>query len=681
MAEQKQQVDYKMLLAREYKRCCEDPAYFMRKYVYIQHPMRGRILFDLYPFQEKVLHLFRDSQNIITLKSRQLGISTLAAGYSLWLMIFHKDKNVLCLATTQATARNLVKKVIFAYEQLPKWMQVPYKSKNKLSMELRNGSKIEAKSSNSDAARSEAVSLLLVDEAAFIDNIEETFAAAQMTLATGGQAMLLSTPNGMGNFFHKTWVKAELGENSFTPVRLPWQVHPERDQSWRDKQDADLGPRLAAQECIAGESTVTIQYSDKDVLKECQVTIEELYWNCLSINYSCPQGIKAIDLKILTPDGFEYFDGIKQSVRDYYYRGTFTNGSILRASADHKIYTEAGPKEMQYLTLEDRVLTPDGYTTLVSLERVGEQIKLYDAVNAGQKHRFYACNLLISNCDCDFLTSGNGVFEPEDLKYYEDNFCKDPIERRGLDNNLWIWEYPDYSRSYMVSADVARGDGSDYSAFHVWDVEACAQVAEYKGQLTPRDFGATLCGIAAEYNNALLVVENANVGWSTIEEIMARGYPNLYYSTVGSGRNETAESYMRKMETGKTVPGFTTSPATRPLVISKLYDFIHQQAVILRSKRLIEEMRVFIWSKSGKAEAANGYHDDLVLSCGIGIYTRDTALRNKSLGVDATRAALGGFINLNQRSPQAETRPTFVQNPYQIQNPYGQNEDITWLLR
>lgn len=525
------QVDYKELLKQEYIKCVKDPAYFMKRYVYIQHPQRGRILFNLYPFQEKVLHLFRDNENIIVLKSRQLGISTLAAGYALWLLTFFKDKNVLCLATTQATARNLVKKVIFAYEQLPKWLQVPYKSKNKLSMELRNGSKIEAKSSNSDAARSEAVSLLLVDECAFIDNIEETFAAAQMTLATGGQAMLLSTPNGMGNFFHKTWVKAELGENSFTPVLLPWTVHPERDQSWRDKQDADLGPRLAAQEC-----------------------------------------------------------------------------------------------------------------------------------------------------DASFLTSGDGVFEPEDLKYYEDNFCKDPLERRGVDNNLWIWEYPDYNRTYMVSADVARGDGSDYSAFQVWDVEACAQVAEYKGQLTPRDFGATLCGIATEYNNALLVVENASVGWAAIEEIQARSYPNLYYSVVGSGKNETAESFMRKMETGKTVPGFTITVSNRPLLISKLYDFIHQKAIILRSKRLLEELRVFIWHSNGKAAAANGYHDDLTLSAAEGLFVRDTALRNKSMGIDATRAALGGFVNLNQRNPVAETRPAFIQNPYQIQNPYGQTEDITWVL-
>ena len=148
--------DIKKIIAQEYLKCAKDPAYFMRKYCFIQHPTRGRILFNLYPFQEKALHLFRDNQYIITLKSRQLGISTLASAYSLWLMIFHKDKNVLALATTQATARNLVTKTMFMYDQLPKWIKLPALEKNKLSLRLKNGSKITAKSSNADAARSEA---------------------------------------------------------------------------------------------------------------------------------------------------------------------------------------------------------------------------------------------------------------------------------------------------------------------------------------------------------------------------------------------------------------------------------------------------------------------------------------------------------------------------------------------
>ena len=171
----------KKIIAQEYIKCAKDPAYFMKKYCHIQHPTRGRILFNLYPFQDKILHLFRDNDYIITLKSRQLGISTLAAAYSLWLMLFHKDKNILALATTQATARNLVTKVIFMYDELPKWLKLPSVEKNKLSLRLKNGSKVQAKSSSPDAARSEAVSLLLMDEAAFIDNVEETFTAAQQT--------------------------------------------------------------------------------------------------------------------------------------------------------------------------------------------------------------------------------------------------------------------------------------------------------------------------------------------------------------------------------------------------------------------------------------------------------------------------------------------------------------------
>ena len=115
--------DLKKVIRQEYLKCAKDPAHFMKKYCQIQHPQRGRIQFNLYPFQEKVLTLFRDNPYSIVLKSRQLGISTLGAGYSLWLMTFHKDKNVLCIATKQETAKNMVTKVKFMYENLPSWLK------------------------------------------------------------------------------------------------------------------------------------------------------------------------------------------------------------------------------------------------------------------------------------------------------------------------------------------------------------------------------------------------------------------------------------------------------------------------------------------------------------------------------------------------------------------------------
>ena len=188
------QKSLKDVIKEQYQKCAGDPVYFMKKYCKIQHPIRGKIPFELYPFQEDTLTNFKEHRYNIVLKSRQLGISTLAAGYSLWLMLFYKDKNVLCLATKQETAKNMVTKVRFMYDNLPAWLKIPADENNKLSLRLSNGSQIKAVSAAGDAGRSEAVSLLLVDEAAFIDNIGEIWASAQQTLATGGGAIVLSTP-------------------------------------------------------------------------------------------------------------------------------------------------------------------------------------------------------------------------------------------------------------------------------------------------------------------------------------------------------------------------------------------------------------------------------------------------------------------------------------------------------
>ena len=125
------------------------------------------ISFKTYPFQDDLLQSFQDSRFNIILKARQLGISTLTAGYVVWLMMFHRDKNVLVLATKFNTAANLVKKVKHAIRHLPPWLTISKISvDNRTSFELSNGSQIKASSTSGDAGRSEALSLLVLDEAA-----------------------------------------------------------------------------------------------------------------------------------------------------------------------------------------------------------------------------------------------------------------------------------------------------------------------------------------------------------------------------------------------------------------------------------------------------------------------------------------------------------------------------------
>ena len=168
--------DIKKIIRQEYIKCAADPVHFLKKYCFIQHPQRGRIQFSLFPFQNKIIKLFQENPYSIILKSRQIGMSTLSAGYALWMMLFYKDKNILCIATKQETAKNMVTKVKFMFENLPSWLKMDADENNKLTLRLSNGSQIKATSAASDAGRSESVSLLIIDEAAFIDNIGKIWA-------------------------------------------------------------------------------------------------------------------------------------------------------------------------------------------------------------------------------------------------------------------------------------------------------------------------------------------------------------------------------------------------------------------------------------------------------------------------------------------------------------------------
>ena len=116
----------------------------MKKYCKIQHPIKGKIPFELYPFQEETLQALVNNDFNVILKSRQMGISTLVAAYSLWLMVFHTDKNIRCISITQETSKEIVTRVRFANENLPIWLKVPVVENNRLSLILKNGSTIKA---------------------------------------------------------------------------------------------------------------------------------------------------------------------------------------------------------------------------------------------------------------------------------------------------------------------------------------------------------------------------------------------------------------------------------------------------------------------------------------------------------------------------------------------------------
>ena len=255
----------KQEIVKEIVKSGKDPVYFINNYCRISHPLRGLIPFNTYPYQDDLIKDFNDYRFNVILKARQLGISTISAAYAVWFMLFHKEKNILVMATKFTTAANLVKKVKMVMKNLPPWMQISKITiDNRNSFELSNGSTIKAVGTSADAGRSEALSLLIIDEAAHVEGLEELWAGLYPTLSTGGRCIALSTPMGVGNWFHKTYTDAQNGDNEFHTISLPWDVHPERDQVWFDKETKNMSRRQITQEleCNFNTSGDTVIHAD-----------------------------------------------------------------------------------------------------------------------------------------------------------------------------------------------------------------------------------------------------------------------------------------------------------------------------------------------------------------------------------------------------------------------------------
>jgi len=504
----------------------KDPVYFINNYAKISHPMRGLIPFKTYDFQTDLLNDYNDHRFTVILKARQLGISTITAAYVAWLMLFHRDKNVLVIATKFGTAANLVKKVKSIHKHLPDWMRISEIAiDNRTSFELSNGSQIKASSTSSDAGRSEALSLLVVDEAAHVEGLDELWTGLYPTLSTGGRCIALSTPNGVGNWFHQTCVDAEIEKNDFYLITLLWDRHPDRGQEWFEKETKNMSRRQIAQEL-----------------------------------------------------------------------------------------------------------------------------------------------------ECNFNMSGETVFHPEDMEKISFEL-EDPKYKTGFDRNLWIWEEYSPENSYMLSADVARGDGNDYSTFHIFNLETNTIDAEYKGKATPDLFANLLCQTGKEFGECMIVVENNSVGWTTLNKLEEVGYPNIYYSKKST--HEHVEPHLA--DVAGVTPGFSTTSKTRPLVVAKLEEFVRNKLIKIKSKRLYNEMKTFIW-QNGKPQAMKKHNDDLIMACAIGCWVKDTALAINHRALEYNKAFLNSMVTTDRKMNTAIPGMTGYKRT-DLEKQKQNYEDHIWLLK
>jgi len=463
----------------EIVKCGKDAVYFINKYLKIEHPTKGLLPFDTYPFQDDCIKDFNDHRFNIILKSRQLGISTITAAYSIWLALFYKQKNILVIATKMAVAQNFVKKVKVAIANLPPWLVLSKMSaNNKQQVVFENGSSIKAIPTSEDAGRSEALSLLIIDEAAFIRNFDEIWTGLYPTLSTGGRAIILSTPNGVGGQYYDLWVGAEQKTNEFNPIKLSWNVHPERDQAWFENETKNMSDKQIAQELL-----------------------------------------------------------------------------------------------------------------------------------------------------CDFAASGETFLQNESIEYVR-TMTRFPLEMTGPDSEVWVWRYPREGHKYVMSADVSRGDGGDYSVFHIFNVDTKSVDVEYKGKIAPDKFAQLLYEWARKYNKALVCPENNTYGYVVLTRLNDLNYQNIYFEN-----DRLKYEYLYSMDKSELVAkgGFSTQANSRNKILTNFEEAIRNRRIEINSTRFFDELKTFVWL-GNKPSAMKGNNDDCIMSFAIGLWITDKYGANMSSG-------------------------------------------------
>lgn len=229
-----QDVEWTPELVKEFMKCSKDPIYFAEKYIHIVHVDRGLIPIELYDFQKDIIESITNGRRVVVNSSRQAGKTTTAVAVILHYVLFNEYKTVALLANKGDSAREILDRIQIAYEALPKWLQQGVVEWNKGSIELENGCKVIAAASSSSAIRGKSISLLYIDETAFLENWDEFFASVYPTISSGKttKILLTSTPNSL-NHFWKICKGAQEGKNGYTYIEVPWYKIPGRDEKWK----------------------------------------------------------------------------------------------------------------------------------------------------------------------------------------------------------------------------------------------------------------------------------------------------------------------------------------------------------------------------------------------------------------------------------------------------------------
>lgn len=562
----------------EYVKCQKDNHYALKTYLQTyDNTVSKYVPLELFPDQLSLLSDYEKYNENIALKYRQAGVSTVTAAWISKKLAFakkSKPEKILIIANKLDTSLEMANKIRAFVGQWPSWVGIdfaPEKNSQK-HYKLNNGCEVKAVATSKDALRGFTPTILVFDEAAFIEADSDFWAACMASLSTGGKVIVISTPNGHDAIYYEIY-----------------------DQSLRNMND---------------------------------FRISEMYW------YRDPRYTK--DLYFVKTDDIVHYLLNKE---EYDLK---TNISWEHIPIDNRDFNEV------------KSLISMGYKPCSSwFEAMVKKLK-YDKRKVSQE------------LECNFLGSGDNVFDSKLMQNIKENMLKEP-QNKMVSNSLWIWKEPVLGHKYVMGVDVSRGDSEDFSSFQIIDFDEREQVAEFVGKLPP-DTMAEICYKWGSMYNAFIVVDiTGGMGVSTSRKLQEMGYRDLYIDGV-----DTANKWKYDPKALEKIPGINFNNKRVQIISS--YEEAMRHSFRIYSTRLYNEMDTFVYI-NGRPDHQKGRHDDLIMSIAMATYVAESSFASLTKVTEHTKAMIESWsVNTNEQSREALSfNPVIPNNNDRIRQFGGQN--------
>lgn len=575
----------------EYTKCMRDTPYALRTYLQTyDNTVSKYVPLDLFPDQVSLILDYEKYNENIALKYRQAGVSTVTAAWASKRLVFaqkNKPEKILIIANKLDTAVEMANKIRGFIEQWPPWVAAGFSQEknSQRHFKLNNSCEVKAVATSKDALRGYTPTILIFDEAAYIEADSDFWAACMASLSTGGKVIVVSTPNGYDPIYYEIYDQSLRGMNEFKISEMYW---------FRD-------PRYT----------------------------KDLYM------------VKTTDLVHFLLNREEY----KQD-------------DIVDLSSDK-------PYERDFEMVKDYI--EKGYKPCSSwFEGMVKKLK-FDRRKVAQE------------LECNFLGSGDNVFDSEVLQNISKNTIKEP-QAKLMGGALWIWKEPEVGHKYVMGVDVSRGDSEDFSCIEIIDFDEQEQVLEYVAKVPP-DVVAEIAYKWGTMYGAFCVVDlTGGMGVSTARKLQELNYKGLYVDVT-----ESQNKWKWDPKINEKIPGINFN-SKRVQIIASFEEAVRHNFKV-RSSRLYNEMNTFVYI-NGRPDHQKGHHDDCIMGISMAMYVAEKSFQSLTKNINHTKAMIDSWatsVNENRNSsqffnpqiPQTDQRKQYFPNQGPTRSDY---EKYKWLF-